>query len=374
MSSLESALLDTTNAATIVVTLPELIEHIGKHLHQSDLFSCVQVCHSWNQILTPMLWHTVDTRIRSWRDIIRRVHTGKTPKGETEERIKAMFAKHGHRVRHLTAHWSLVLELAALSGKCTQLCSLAVNSVEYYKVSVPNPRKTALETATELTVIAPLEVPAEPTAVDKELPWVSQLGMENWDETMKNRETVEHFWKLVQSNPGLVRITLPCLGTMNDLSPPFVFSTFASLDRLRELDLVWTSFDVPTLLSTVPQLRRLQANSPMGIYSMKQDFTGLRSLYLKAYVEVSKLLQVLNRLSGLEELRLKDIVPEPYTMLCKIVHLSPKISRIRSLHFDETAPHKDKYVALLVEWLPGLVAIRVPFVSPQTRSALMKHL
>ncbi|KAF9119660.1 hypothetical protein BGW39_000136, partial [Mortierella sp. 14UC] len=206
------------------------------------------------------------------------------------------------------------------------------------------------------TTSAVLDATAETAAAagNQELPWVSHRGMQNWDESLKHRQTVEHFWKLVQNNPGLARITLPCLGTMDDLSPAFVFDTLASLDHLQELDLVWTSFDVPTLLSAVPQLRRLRANSPKGLYSMTQDFASLRSLYLHANVEVSKLLQVLAHLSGLEELRVKEILPEPYTALCRSTPLSPKFPLIKSLHIDDTSIRKDRYVALLVEKLPSL--------------------
>ncbi|KAG0261521.1 hypothetical protein BGZ95_004210 [Linnemannia exigua] len=270
------------------------------------------------------------------------------------------------------AHWNIVLEAAALSGKCTNLCSLAVGDMAYYQsLTYAPPTATTMTAGT--TETTSIEATAETTVADQVLPWVSELGMTNWDENIKHRQIVEHIWKLVQANVGLVRITLPSLGTISDLSPAFVFETLASLCHLQELDLMWSTFDIPTLLNTVPQLRRLHTNYPRGLYSMDQNFVNLLSLNLKISIEASKLFRLLAHFPGLEELRLKYVLPEPYIALCKIVPFSPKFLSIKSLQIDDSSMPIDRYAALLVGQLPNLVVIRMMTLFAGTQKALWKH-
>ncbi|KAG0378256.1 hypothetical protein BGX24_004397 [Mortierella sp. AD032] len=170
-------------------------------------------------------------------------------------------------------------------------------------------------------------------------------GMSQWYENLEHRQIVKHFWKLIQANAGLVRITLPGMGTMNDLSPAFVFETFASLPRLQELDLMWAVFDIPTILNTVPQLRRLGANSPKGRYSMNQTFVNLLSLDLQTNIRV----------------------------IHKVVSLSPKFLSVKSLQIVNSSRTQDRYAALLVGQLPNLVVIRTPTLFADMQKALWKH-
>ncbi|KAK3841541.1 MAG: hypothetical protein J3R72DRAFT_445080 [Linnemannia gamsii] len=376
MASSRSPPLDTAVSMTIVIALPELVEHIGQFLPHSDLLSCLQVCRSWSEIFLPLLWHTVDTRLGCWKNIMNRVNADGSLTGETEEWVKAIFAKHGHRIRHLMAHWGIVLEAAALSGRCTLLSSLIVGNMEHHQ-SLAHTPTTATTTTGGTTATISLkttaETTAETTAADQDLPWVSMSGMSQWYENLKHREIVKHFWKLIQANAGLVRITLPGMGAMNDLSPAFVFETFASLPRLQELDLMWAVFDIPTILNTVPQLRRLRANSPKGRYSMNETFVNLLSMDLQTNTRVSKLLRALAQFPGLEELKLKSVCPEPPIVAHNAVSLSPKFLSVKSLQIVNSSRTQDRYAALLVGQLPNLVVIRTPTLFADMQKALWKH-
>ncbi|KAF9971916.1 hypothetical protein BGZ73_005026, partial [Actinomortierella ambigua] len=48
-----------TTPLTLASLPPELIESILTYLCQADLALCVRVCRSWNDALTPFLWHTL---------------------------------------------------------------------------------------------------------------------------------------------------------------------------------------------------------------------------------------------------------------------------------------------------------------------------
>ncbi|KAH7044321.1 hypothetical protein BKA57DRAFT_469265 [Linnemannia elongata] len=161
---------DVTTSAIVPVLFPELVLLIGQYLHQQDLLRCVQVCRSWNQILIPQLWRTIDTDQSAWRRIFEdTVLEAKRPKAETEAWIKNVFAKYGHHIRHLST-WSCVILEATLNNRCTQLSTLSVSHI-YQQW--------------QWDAISPLPAAAPPPA--PVLPWICPVTKER-DEIMSSED------------------------------------------------------------------------------------------------------------------------------------------------------------------------------------------
>ncbi|KAK5797142.1 hypothetical protein F5H01DRAFT_373510 [Linnemannia elongata] len=138
-----------------------------------DLISSVQVCRAWNKILTPVLWHTVNTNSQHWSYIIKQEASGERTREEIESCVKSVFEKHGRHIRNLESNWRVVLKAATLGGNgCKNLSP-----------------HWCLAIFTKGTL----------------------CNQKSW-----RRYTIGRFWILVQQNPGLVRLRSPRLGVMND--------------------------------------------------------------------------------------------------------------------------------------------------------------
>ncbi|OAQ35846.1 hypothetical protein K457DRAFT_132506 [Linnemannia elongata AG-77] len=45
---------------------PDPVLIIGQYLDQRDLYSCIQVSRSWNEMLIPQLWRSIRTESGGW--------------------------------------------------------------------------------------------------------------------------------------------------------------------------------------------------------------------------------------------------------------------------------------------------------------------
>ncbi|KAG0067440.1 hypothetical protein BGZ90_000995 [Linnemannia elongata] len=387
----------STTAINILISLPELIQPIAEYFERPDICSCILVSRHWNQCFNPLLWNTVDTLSRPWRELFRR-HDCKydPPRDKIAAWIRETIARHGHHIQHLTATWNIVLEAVAANSACTNLTSLVVGSVMYHRKVTP----LELETVTAalphppLTVLYATDQTATPLVQWLHLPWVSNRriyrpGVVNED--LRRKITVERFWSLVQQNPGLVRLRFPYLGAMNDLSKDYILERLLALKELRDLDLELTLLDARTMLRLFPKLERLKIYNLDGLLmlSAQEQYSNLRHLGLRTYVLFTHVLKVLNHLPGLEELWIKGVAVEPLvllrtTMASIPITLPPNGTStrgnevvicppvIKSFTIDETLPRDDESIALLVRRFPRLVQIRAG-VSRATKKALWEH-
>ncbi|KAF9122152.1 hypothetical protein BGW39_009993, partial [Mortierella sp. 14UC] len=115
MTHLTNTLIDATST---VVALPELLEVIGQHLNQPDIASCLQVCHAWNKILTPLLWREVDDL--AWEEFLKQDTVN-----AAKEWVQIRFSNHGQHIRHLCVQTNTVLNIA--TEECRHLVSLTAN-------------------------------------------------------------------------------------------------------------------------------------------------------------------------------------------------------------------------------------------------------
>ncbi|KAF9914918.1 hypothetical protein FBU30_002310, partial [Linnemannia zychae] len=197
--------------------------------------------------------------------------------------------------------------------------------------------------------------------------------MRNWDESLEYRRIVENFFKLLLNNPGLVRVTLPDVGTMKDQSPIFIIGTLASMQLLKELSPQYAIDNLELLLGCMPQLQRLIIRSASNIdelYSMTTAVNTLRRLDLIDEVRVSALLTILGNLPGLKDLRIDGILPEPYIQLCSTMEKSKRtFPQLTGFYMYQSLGSVDKYMALLVARLPGLVRVRLAGCYEKTQEA-----
>ncbi|KAG0374084.1 hypothetical protein BGX24_010848 [Mortierella sp. AD032] len=147
------------------------------------------------------------------------------------------------------------------------------------------------------------------------LPWASNRKIyvpEEVNEELRRKITIERFWALVHQNPGLVRLSFPNLGAMNDLSKDYIFQSLTSLKHLRDLDLSLTLLNPRTILTSLPNLHRLQIYNLDGLLTtpLQEQFPGLHSLGLRTYVPISQVLKVLDHLPYLENLWIKVSVQD----------------------------------------------------------------
>lgn len=348
MSESTPADINKDTASSKVIALPELMEHIGHHLGQSDHASCALVSRAWNNIFTPLLWSTIDTHTKPWRKIMHKLETGVTQRDEFERWCKAVFEKNGHRIRHLGAHWDTIMEVASLgTSRCRNLVSLSTDVVKQGHV-------------TPTTVLA---LDADDENQDpQQFPWVSEEGMTKYKDNIRHRGMVERFFLLIQQNPRLVQLQFPMHGVMKDISKDYIFETLSHLRNLKELNLVWLPLDLPTLLDTVPQLERLQGRDIPGLGGLQQPYSNLRALSIRTFVLFTSLLTMLNHLPSLEELQIESILGEPesvvpYKEAIRIVETSSPFLRLRTLQVDNQLRPGDKYMVLFLRLVPNLVRL-----------------
>lgn len=383
MSNSTSTDIIKCTASSKVIALPELMDHIGHHLHQSDHAACALVCHSWNVIFTPLLWNTIDTHSKSWRKIMDKFDRD-VERDEFEGWCKTIFAKHGHLIRHLGVHWDTILEVASLNtSNCKNLLSLSTEVVRHSHV-IP---------ATVLALIADDNVDNKENGDNNSdndgndddgehllrlFPWMSEDGMTKYREDIRHRRTIERFFILIRRNPGLVRLQFPMHGTMKDVAREYIWETLSLLRNLKELNLVWLPLDLPTLLDTVPQLQRLRGHDFPGLGSLQHDYPNLWVLHIRTYVKFTQLLDMLKHLPMLEKLRVESVLGDPESVLpykeaCRIAETTPPFLQLRVLQVDNQLRSGDKYMALFLRMIPNLVRLENLTIVSAVKKALWEY-
>ncbi|KAG0196598.1 hypothetical protein BGX33_001431 [Mortierella sp. NVP41] len=101
-------------------------------------------------------------------------------------------------------------------------------------------------------------------------------------------------------------------------------------------------------------------------------------LGLQHGIEIDTLFKILDRLPGLEELRIEDLMRDPYSDPSTIVEArvkrSPRPLSVRTLVVEKRyVPVEDKLLALVVGQLLRLVCIQAPKIRNKTIEALWSH-
>ncbi|KAH7044411.1 hypothetical protein BKA57DRAFT_469588 [Linnemannia elongata] len=357
---------DTIVSDILSAMPPDLVLIVGQYFDQRDLYSCIQVSRSWNEMLIPQLWRSIRTESGGWWKLFGEYgsQTESEPKVELEEWIRMIFEKYGHHIRHLETQSFLALGAASLSSSCRNLLSLSVPHIEYHDsqvLSIPRPPVTT--TPATLAVAATFEPPI--------LPWTSSFSTAEWDRRVGYTHVFEPIWVLIRQNLGLRRLAFPYEPTLKDLPQTFVISTLSSLKHLKALDLEYNSLEGNAFQSAVPNLERLRTYNPENLSSLQKNYSSLRSLKIPKVMRVDTLLAVMDRLPGLEELGVLQISSYGVISTTAVTAgLLTSFPSLRVLTINMVGKEDDQAIAVLVIRLPGLVRVRMPRILQNTKKAL----
>ncbi|KAG0045072.1 hypothetical protein BGZ89_005773 [Linnemannia elongata] len=349
-----STRITNVTASSIVNSLPELIELIGKELLPTDLVACVQVCRFWNQTLLPLVWHTVNPeKQRAWQS------------EKVEQWTRISFVNNCHLTRNLTANWDILLETAA--AQCRNLTSLTVHGVshilpEHFHTSSPS------SSAADSTF-------ANNQPPSLELPWIKQYRRDRRG-TPRERRDMEWFWQLVLQNPGLIRLHFPETNLVNILPQSYILETASRFKNLRELNTRLMDVDLLTLLDTLPQLERLSCSPFRRSVTLSKNYSNLRRLEYLSPVQVSRFIEVLKHLPRLESLLLSRIIAEDpptstYEIPCETVSTTVvKFLQVREFEVHRMSSHEERYVAMMLGVFPEVRRLYVPGIPVEIRKVM----
>ncbi|KAF9085107.1 hypothetical protein BGX23_009959 [Mortierella sp. AD031] len=117
-----------------IFDLPELAEHIARHIPKGNLYQCIQVSKHWNAIFLPQLWRTFtdatflttfpnEIRSSSWAIGLRDAIQTRTTNPQMFEWYKDIYRRHARFIRHLTITQPAILEACLEDAFTTSLPS-----------------------------------------------------------------------------------------------------------------------------------------------------------------------------------------------------------------------------------------------------------
>lgn len=373
---------DTTTAhPPKVLLLPELFTHIATHLDAPDIFQCIQVCHSWNKLLIPSLWHTFDDQRFQWPTILHEHDSEAPPGGRDRDWIFAIFAKYGRHIRHLHIRWKVILNAAGSGTNCTRLQSLCIYDMTGVRTSAeaaedlrlwmfpPQGNGRAAIDRARQAVIGPLLSPDfeevfHPAAVRlRSLPQQEQ----DWITHMR-------FWLLVRQNPGLrvLRSHWSLFQLSRVWSMEFFYDTLAMLPNLRDMDNQILCVDFGQLLTRVPNLLHYTAAYIyMDNIPLTMPFQSLQTLRMPGRLPIRVFFNLLNFLPGLEHIYFGGFeLGEDFDDSKALVHM---LYLLKGLHFLDRHTGDDQQLPMQVlPWLPNLIEYSAVRLTMTAATALAR--
>ncbi|OAQ35856.1 hypothetical protein K457DRAFT_151338 [Linnemannia elongata AG-77] len=352
------------NPALKVFSLPEIVFRISPFLSTPDLFSSIQVCHTFNNALLPALWHTVDTTLNGWPHILTH-YDSETSKGDKDEAwIFHVFAKHGHFIQNLTIRSTVLVDAAYFSGTCTNIRKLFIQfSREYWELIEKRIYKhMETENLIEVSTEDPYLSPANERRIK--------------DQQDRNWMSNQYMWLLLQQQTSLQNLNL-CTGytpLAYILSRDFIYETLASFPRLVHYESQSRHLDIGQLVERVPQLQSLITRRGLpGDHLLAHPSPSIRVLFVKLFMKCDNFFGYLRAFPNLEQFSVIGSGAEP---VCRdggtILRNTP--SRLKELIFPKRLSYSDNNLALwILPWLPELTRIGSDRLGPLTAKALVTH-
>ncbi|KAF9126183.1 hypothetical protein BGW39_006816 [Mortierella sp. 14UC] len=380
-----------------VVHLPEIVALLGPYLNPPDLFSCIQVCHLWNHLLTPWLWHAIDDSLYSWPTILAKHRDLESHGDKDVEWIRGIFTKYGHHVRELTSQWGVIVEIANTCGVCNQLESLRTGDFSTSKTrddisdnggSVSGASSTSGGGGGEMTVYR-YQGRAEPEREAETGPILSPIfeggvlapHQSQFRTVARQRQdwaTAQHLWLLVRQNrQSLFSLRLDVsLNWLCGITEDFIMDTLASLENLVNLENDMIGLNPNVLLERLPGLLSYRTWSKYFQHDsmLTQSFNQLIYLELWGNTPSRTFFTLLKYLPNLETLRMDefrgavDFTTEGHLILDNIP------SNLKTLRFRNPSARVDEQIAnLVIPWLPNLTEVSLTLLHPATARALGTH-
>ncbi|KAF9151689.1 hypothetical protein BG015_006368 [Linnemannia schmuckeri] len=351
----------------VALSLPEVLEAMGPFIDPSDLGSYVLVNRLWNEVFTPWLWHIIDDEALNWSNVLLDLSFNCPPptNGDTivekdEKWLRAILAKHGRNIRHLSMTWiALLMNAGAAGSTITRLRSLSAKNFPMYH------RFEEEAALFDLPVLAGLGDYDRPTVEQQQVIISSYIISPAFEDALEPAPRLrlykfirgvvasQRFWLLVLQNPDL-----------------------ESLHLGHHLRLNGEAFKKEAMIK-IMQLGQYYIPIDLGL---DQPFPRLRSLEVKGpgFLPLASLLNLLEFLPSLEQLTISKLQPnsryspdsdskESITDKQKFI-THKHSSRLRGLHFVKF----DQEVTIaLDETIAGLVLPAMPFLTEITLKVLM---
>ncbi|KAG0377220.1 hypothetical protein BGX24_006498 [Mortierella sp. AD032] len=340
--------------------------------------------------MLPRLWHSIDDTKNSFPKILS-LYDSDAAKGDKDEAwVLAIFAKHGHLIRHLTTRTNVVVKAVSLSGTCTDLVSFSTESFIFgltrkeseersYMDDLNRNYHESQDQAQGGPVISPLFVgvmrpgaPGARTLEHQDQDWyIAQL-----------------FWMIIFQNRSLRQLHLDwSLETLFRVtSRTFAYDMLARLKYLERLVDGLDLFQLGPLLDAVPHLRHYKTLyrhiTDMSTFTkrQKQQYSSLKTLQLDEHLATDDVFRILYHLPCLNELCIEGLLRKnDETGFCvgggsgkAILHNTPSRLKILTIHrplleFDWL------FNTVLLPWIPALTEFRTLALYPETSRALAVH-
>ncbi|KAF9361041.1 hypothetical protein BGX26_006363 [Mortierella sp. AD094] len=375
------------SSATTVLETPELLDLLTLHLTPADLLSCIQVNSQWHQTFIPTLWYTIND---SWyKFLFTHTHLDGSPDAEIQvnDKVLKAFAKYGQHIRHLTLQWGATVKAASVSGVCTNLKTLELNSNWAYtfkkhaKVQPEEILKDEGGVESAITLSDPI-LPLFEGAFRRpsETPVHLQEGVSLTHEEIEECWVyTQRYWSLILSNPRLQRLCIasytppPCEPQSND----FFAKVLSNMKELKELDAV--KFLDPTcfwnLYKLAPTVEKVTVsnffeNEEEGNKVLSNP--GIKSLNIPD-IKATTLFKILPALSNLEELTTTAITDSDSINDEQISStIPPSGFKLKSLYLSRLDDHSDE-LSSIVRFLPNLKNLQTGFMDEKITEALVAH-
>lgn len=364
-----------------VLMLPELLVHIASHLDAPDIFRCVQVCHTWNRLLIPCLWRTLDDQRFQWPSILHQHDSEAPPGGKDKDWIFALFAKYGHYIRHLHIRWKVVLDAAGFGNNCTQLRSLCIYDMNDVRTSVEAAEdarlwthpsqgggRAAIDRARQ-GAVGPLLSP-DFEGVFQPAP----VRLRSLPQQEQDWITHQRFWLLVRQNPGLrvLRTHWSLFQLSRIKSMVFFYETLAMLPDLRDIDNQILCIDFGQLLTRVPNLQHYTAAFLyMDNIPLIEPFQTLQTLRMAGRLPIRTFFNLLNHLPGLEHIYFGCFQPGEDSDVSNGLTNTP--CPLKGLHFiDRNTGDEEQMPMQVLPWLPNLIEYSAARLTTTAATALAR--
>ncbi|KAF9910656.1 hypothetical protein EC991_005962 [Linnemannia zychae] len=279
----------------VMTDMPEILSAVGYYLDINSLLACTAVCHQWNVVFSPCIWHDFDVSRKLWRHLVDpRVtkNTGKPTSMEDtyidrQEQLTALMRKQSQYIHHMTIKDKMVL-ISALDAPLTELHSLTME-LEIWELddgedSDVNKSNTWISTM--------LEMVAEKSPLESLLP---ELAFATFPGDRARLDWTKACWLMVFMNPSLRRLTfggysslryINTLATQSTYNNPLAVAAAVVGEgaKIPVLTAASEAFLVDTL-TRLPRLRHLEMGMRADNFIFHNLATLLPNLESFVYVE-----------------------------------------------------------------------------------------
>ncbi|KAG0286140.1 hypothetical protein BGZ96_009743 [Linnemannia gamsii] len=299
---------------------PETLLLIGSYLLPVDLLQCVQVCRQWNSALIPLLWHTIDSDLPTWRKVLQEYDSEHAQGQKDELWLQTLFNKHAHHIRCLKVHHRDIFRFVGQSGSCTRLQSLEVFHLDGNETHKEHADQgynikhgVGLDYVDECVKEAYRDIILSPLFEGVFRP--EETRCRSITSQKRDWFALQHFWLLVLTNPELTFLhmsrNLWSIGRLIDESGPFYYKALSGLTKLATFSDPYYRLSLPALLEGLPMVKHLRLETPKWNRLMEVTYLYLETLEIEGAVYIGDVFNILKHCPNVVYLRLANVSLQP---------------------------------------------------------------